>query len=143
MERSSNFIPKSYRTVTPYLTVNGADRAIEFLKKAFDAQEVSRFESPDNKKVLHAVVKIGDSFIEISDATPEMPPVQNAIHLYVSDVDTVYKKAVKAGGTSKMEPKEQFYGDRESYIKDPFGNSWYIATHLKDVSEQALRLHPA
>jgi len=142
MEKLSGFKPKGFSAITPYLTVDGAERFIDFAKRAFDAQELSVFRD-DDKRVLHAVLKIGDSFIEVSDSTREMPAIPNALHLYVSDVDAVYKKAVKAGATSKMEPKDQFYGDRESYVKDPFGNSWYIATHVKDVSEQELRLHHA
>ena len=90
---------------------------------------------------MHAVVKIGDSFIEISDGSEEYPASQAALHLYVPDVDAVYKKAIKAGGTGKMEPREQFYGDRESYVKDAFGNNWYISTHMKDVSEEELKTH--
>ena len=139
MEKSKSFKPKGYSSVTPYLTVEGADKCITFLKNAFDAQELSRYETPEKNHIMHAVVKIGDSIIEVSDASPEFPAVQTAVHLYVPDVDAVYKKAIKAGGVSKTEPKDQFYGDRESYVKDPFGNNWYIATHVKDVSEEELK----
>jgi len=140
MEKSSNYKPKGFSSITPYITVEGADRFIDFLKNAFDAEELGRYESPEKKRIMHALLKIGDSFIELSDASQEFPAIQTALHLYVPDVDAVYQKAIKAGGIGKIEPKEQFYGDRESHLTDPFGNHWYIATHVgDDVSEEELK----
>jgi PhnB protein len=126
-------IPEGYHTVTPYLTVKGAAKLIDFLKKAFDAEQVELFKRPDGT-VMHASVKIGDSRIMLSDANDQMPANQTSIFLYVNDVDATYKRAIAAGGTSTMEVADQFWGDRTGSLRDPFGNRWSIATHKEDVS---------
>jgi PhnB protein len=140
MEKTT-YRPKGYRDLTPYVHVDGASKFIDFVKEAFSAKELSRFEQENDKKIMHAVVQIGDSMLEVSDVMNDYPAVKVALHVYVTDVDSVYKKALKAGATSKLEPKEQFYGDKESFVEDPFGNFWYISTHLKDVSEEELKEH--
>ena len=121
--------PEGFHSITPYFTVNEANAFIDFLINAFDGKEQSRSLRPDGT-IANAQVKIGDSIVEISDARPTFPPTTMAIHLYVADVDAVHKNAVNAGATSIREPTNQPYGDRDSFVKDPFGNSWYIATHL-------------
>jgi PhnB protein len=131
-------VPEGFHTVTPYLIVRGASRLIDFLKQAFDAQEVGRYAGPDGT-IMHAAVRIGDSMVELSDAQGEWQPQPAYIHLYVDDVDAVYAKALRAGGTSLREPTDQFYGDRESGVKDPFGNQWFIATRKEEVSEEEMR----
>jgi uncharacterized glyoxalase superfamily protein PhnB len=130
-------IPDGYHTVTPCLYVEGASQLIEFLKKAFDAQETERVERPDGA-IGHAEVKIGDSIVMLGDAGGEMEPMPTAIYLYVNDVDATYHKALQAGGTPLTEPANQFYGDRNGGVKDPAGNTWWIATHVEDVPREEL-----
>jgi PhnB protein len=126
-------IPEGYHAVTPYLTVRGAAKLIDFLKKAFGGEQVELFKGP-NDTIMHAAMKIGDSRIMLSEASEQRPANQTSIYLYVNDVDTTYKRAIAAGGTSTMELKDQFYGDRAGGLKDPCGNQWTIATHKEDVS---------
>ena len=136
-----NYKPKGFNSITPYITVDGAAKFIEFVKKAFGAEELHRYQPPDSDKIMHAVIKIEDTFIECSDGSAEFPPMPAALHFYVPDVDAVYEKAIKAGGIGKSEPKDQFYGDREAFVKDPCGNNWYLATHIKDITEEELKMH--
>lgn len=130
-------IPDGFHTVTPYLVVQGASSLIDFLKKAFDAEEVHRSTRPDGV-VMHAQVRIGDSMVMIGEAWGQFKPLPSAIYLYVKDTDAVYKKALKAGATSIMEPADQFYGDRNAGVKDASGMQWWIATHIEDVSPEEL-----
>jgi len=125
--------PEGYHTVNPYLIVPGAAEFIEFTKQAFAAHERERFPTPDGK-IMHAEVKIGDSIIMLSDSSAEFEPTRSSIHLYVDDVDSIYERALQAGGESLREPVDQFYGDRSAGIKDRFGNQWWVATHVEDVS---------
>jgi PhnB protein len=126
-------IPEGYRTVTPYLIVQGAETLIEFLTQAFAATEISRTLHPDGS-IMNAEVKIGDSFIMLSEARPEFGAMPTMIHLYVENADELYHRALQAGATSMMEPRDEFYGDRAAGVKDPTGNQWWIATHQEDVS---------
>ena len=128
--------PEGYRTVTPYLIVDGADRLIEFMKKAFGATDRGRM---GEDRVMHAEMQIGDSIVMLSDTMPGAEPTKAMLHLYVDDVDAVYKKAVAAGGTPMREPANQFYGDRSGGVSDAFGNQWWIATHVEDVSEEEMQ----
>src|SRR5436309_1458476 len=130
-------IPDGYHTVTPVLMVNDAAKLIEFLKQAFGARERERYADPDGK-ILHAEVTLGDSIVQLSDATGEWKPVQVPLLLYVTDTDATYRRALKAGATSMREPMDAFYGDRTAGVKDSFGNSWWIATHQEDVSREEL-----
>jgi PhnB protein len=130
-------IPDGYHSVTPYLIVRGAAQLIDFLKEAFGAQET--FRMPGGGGIMHAVVRIGDSVVMMSDAMGEYGPMPTMIHLYVEDVDAVYKRALQAGATPVQELKDQFYGDRAGGVKDAFGNLWYIATHVEDVPMEELQ----
>src|SRR2546426_5993292 len=130
-------IPDGYHTVTPVLMVNNAAKLTEFLKQAFGARERERYADP-NGKILHAEVTLGDSIVQLSDATGEWKPVQVPLLLYVTDTDATYRRALKAGATSMREPMDAFYGDRTAGVKDSFGNSWGIATHQEDVSREEL-----
>lgn len=140
-------IPPGYHTVTPYLVVDGAAKAIEFYKQAFAAEEVLRMPMPDGR-VGHAEVRIGDSHVMLADAFPERgyeaAPCEGkwrspSIHLYVEDVDAVFARAVEAGAKVFVDVADQFYGDRRGCLIDPFGQSWSIATHIEDVSEEELK----
>jgi uncharacterized glyoxalase superfamily protein PhnB len=132
-------IPDGYHTVTPYLIVRDAAKTIDFAKKAFGAEMVFEpMKTPDGR-IMHAEFKIGDSRVMISDANEQHPPMTPMLHLYVPNIDAVYQRAVGAGGTSTMEPTDQFYGDRGASVRDPAGITWYIATHKEDVAPQELK----
>ena len=132
-------IPEKFHTVTPYLVVRNAPAAIEFYKKAFGAEEVSRMPGPDGRGIMHAELKIGDSVVMIADASERAKATSAMLHVYVPNVDAVYQMALKAGGTSVMEPSDMFYGDRSGGVTDPAGNHWHIGTHVEDVSPAELK----
>ena len=135
-------IPDGYHSVTPYLTVHGAAKVIEFLKQAFGA-EISHqpLKRPDGT-IMHAQVKIGDSMIMMGDPTGAkhewQKPMAAALYLYVPDCDKLYQSALRAGAKSLQEPADQFYGDRHGGVVDPWGNQWWIATHKEDVSPEEM-----
>lgn len=131
-----NPIPQGFHTVTPYLIVSDASKLIDFIKKSFDAKEIDRFETENS--IMHAIVQIGDSKIMISDPNENMKPMPCFLYLYVDNVDETFQKAINAGATIMREPTDEFYGDRGAGILDFAGNSWYIATHKKDVSREEL-----
>ncbi|HEY7457923.1 MAG TPA: VOC family protein [Xanthobacteraceae bacterium] len=127
-------IPEGFHTVTPYLMVRDAKATIEFLKKAFDAQEAHpAMQGPDGK-IMYADLRIGDSHIMLGEGNEQWPAQPCALYLYVPDADAVYKKAISAGAKSTVEPMDQFYGDRAGCVKDANGNQWWIATHKEDLS---------
>jgi PhnB protein len=130
-------VPDGYHTVTSYLVVEDAGKLIDFLGKAFDARVRYSHKRPDGK-VAHAEVQIGDSIVMMGSVQGDTQPIPSALYLYVPNCDELYQRAIAAGGISISEPKDQFYGDRHGGIKDPTGNSWWIATHIEDVSEQEL-----
>ncbi|MDX1836077.1 VOC family protein [Legionella taurinensis] len=142
--------PEGYSTITPYLIVDDASQAIDFYKQVLGAVEVMRLDNPDGK-VGHAELKIGDSKIMLADECPEMEihapdnyggsPV--GIHVYVHNVDATLGEAIKAGATLCREAADQFYGDRSGAFKDPFGHTWYVATHVEDLSEDEVRRRAA
>ncbi len=132
-------VPDGYHTVTPYLTVRNAPKVIEFLRQAFGA-EISHepIKRPDGT-IMHAQVTIGDSRIMIAEESEMAKATESSLYLYVPNVDSVYQRAIKAGGNTIMEPTDMFYGDRSGGVKDPSGNSWFIATHKEDVAPQELQ----
>lgn len=140
-----NPIPEGYHTVTPYLVVNGASRALDFYKSAFGASELMRMDGPDGR-VMHAEFRIGDSILMIADAFPDLGFVSPegltgtpvGMMIYVEDVDAVATAALAAGATELRAIENQFYGDRSGTYKDPFGHLWTIATHIEDVSPEEM-----
>ncbi len=130
-------VPKGYRTVTPYLVVSNGANLIEFLRKAFRAKELVRMPRPDGG-VAHAEVKIGNSRVMLGEPMPGMELMPAMLYLYVKDVDKTYAKALKAGAVSLREPTNQIYGDRNAAVKDSFGNQWWIATHMEDVTPEEM-----
>jgi PhnB protein len=134
-------IPDGYHSITPYLTVRDAARAIEFYKQAFGAKERGLRKGPDGK-VMHAELMIGDSIIMLADEFPEFGTLSPesiggspmGLHIYVDGVDAAFDRAVKAGAQVEMPVMDQFWGDRYGKLKDPFGHKWSIATHTKDLS---------
>ncbi len=134
---SANHIPKGLHAVTPYFTVRGAEKFVEFLTSVFGATEKMRFLRNDGS-IAHTALLLCDCVVEVSDVRPEYPATTMAIHLYVEDVDSTHRKAVEAGAISYMEPENMPYGERGSYVKDEWGNTWYLATHTEDVPIEEL-----
>src|SRR5437016_3090734 len=138
-------IPEGYHTATPYLYIRGAAEAIEFYKKAFNAEELLRFPMPGGK-IGHAEIKIGDSPIMLADEHPEMGVlgpqsrggVTSSILLYVEGVDARFDQAVAAGGRVLRPVKDQFYGDRSGTLEDPWGHQWTLATHTEDMTPEEM-----
>jgi len=139
-------IPAGYHTVTPYLVVNDAARAIEFYKRAFDATEKVRMDGPQGK-IGHAELQIGDSMLMLGDEMPgsQIRSPQSlggspvGIFLYVKDVDASFQKAVEAGAQVVMPLDDMFWGDRYGKLKDPFGHEWSMATHKEDVAPAEMK----
>jgi PhnB protein len=139
-------IPEGFHSMTPYLGIQGATEAIEFYKRAFGAVETFRLEGPGGT-IGHAELRIGDSPVMLADACPEAQIRSPAaidgssvgLHLYVDDVDTVFARAVAAGGQVLRPVQDQFYGDRTGAIQDPFGHVWFIATHREDLTHDEIR----
>jgi len=129
-------IPEGYHSVTPFLSVKGTDRAIDFYKRAFGAVEKFRMPGPDGK-IMHAELTIGDSTIMLSEAMHE-PPSVSSMYVYVPDADKAFDRAVKAGAKVKMPLANMFWGDRYGSVSDPYGNTWAIATHVEDVPPQEM-----
>ncbi len=133
-------IPDGYHTVTPYLYVDGAAKAIEFYKKAFNARELFRMEAPGGK-LGHAELQIGNSRVMLADEHPAMGAIGPktlggaafSLMLYVEDCDALFKQAIAAGATEVRGLTDQFYGDRSGIVEDPFGHKWALATHKEDV----------
>lgn len=139
-------IPEGYRSVTPYLIVQDAAKAIEFYEKAFGADERMRFEGPQGK-VMHAELQIGDSVIMLADEFPEMDclsPLSRegsngfSILLYVPDVDKQFAQALAEGAKALRPVQDQFYGDRSGTLQDPFGHVWSLATHIEDLTPEEI-----
>jgi len=125
-------VPKGLHNVNPYLHPRRAEPLIGFLKRAFGAEEVAKYASPDGV-VNHAVIRVGDAVIEMGEAHGKYETMPAMFYLYVPNMENVYRQALAAGATSIQEPTDQPYGDRNAAVKDAFGNKWYIATHVKDV----------
>jgi uncharacterized glyoxalase superfamily protein PhnB len=132
-------IPEGYHTVTPYLVVRDAAAEIEFMKKAFGATESHPPMRHPDGRIMHAEMQIGDSRVMLGEANEQWPATTSTLHLYVTDADAMYKRALAAGARSTMEPMDQFYGDRSGGVKDPSGNTWWISTHKEDVSPAELQ----
>ena len=132
-------IPDGFHSLTPYVTVKGAAKTIEFLKAAFGAKlDHEAIKRPDGS-IMHATLKVGDSMVMLAEESEQAKAAPATLYLYVPNADTVYQNAVKAGGKSIMEPTDMFYGDRSGGVKDPAGNSWFIATHKEDLGSQELQ----
>jgi PhnB protein len=142
-----NPIPERYRRVTPALVVNGAAKALEFYTQVFGASERMRIPGPQGT-IAHAEIEIGDSVLIVEDAAPFMgtqaPPPSGLegspefLYIYVSDVDSVIDRAVNLGATLKRATQDQFYGDRDGFIIDPFGHAWTVGSHVEDVPPDEL-----
>jgi PhnB protein len=146
MENSTKPIPDGYHTVTPTITVQDASGALAFYAKAFGAEEVMRMPGPGGR-IMHAEIKIGDSRIMLQDEMPEMrnkspkgyggSPVN--FYVYVNDVDASWKRATGAGGKTVMGLEDMFWGDRTGCLEDPYGHTWTLAQHVKDMTPEEMK----
>jgi len=138
-------IPPGFHSVTPYLIVRGAARALDFYTSVFGATEIDRMPTPDGK-IAHAEIRIGDSPVMLADEFPEMGALSPesiggspiTLHVYVEHVDAVFDKAIGGGARVDRPVKDQFYGDRAGSFVDPFGHKWNVATHVEDVSPEEM-----
>ena len=130
--RGERYVPEGMHNVNVYLHPRRAEPVINFMKRAFGAEERARHASADGV-IQHAEVRLGSSVIEMGEAHGPYQPLSTTMFLYVSDADAVYAQAVRAGATSTQAPADQPYGDRVGGVRDAFGNEWWIATHLKSA----------
>lgn len=124
-------VPEGHNTVSPYIVVTGVGKLIDFAKQVFGAAEVEVMKRPDGS-IQHAEIRIGDSIVMMGEGGGQKEFLA-MLHLYLEDVDGVYRRAIEAGAKSLREPADQPYGDRTGAVEDAFGNQWWIATHIKDV----------
>ena len=140
-------VPEGFHAVTPSLTLKDSLKAIEFYKKAFGAKVLDVFPSPDGRGTMHATIQIGDSIVMMGDeqATQSCKSAESlgaspvSLYVYVPNADAVFTQAVAAGATATMPVAEMFWGDRAGNVKDPFGYSWMIATHTRDLTKDEVR----
>ena len=126
-----DFKPANYNSVSPYFIVKGAQKLIDLMKNIFDATELRRYDMPDGT-IMHAEIRIDDSVVMLGDSSDKFPPVQSVMHVYVSDVDATFNKAVKAGCEIVEYPKEREGDpDRRATFKDFAGNMWSIGTQIR------------
>jgi PhnB protein len=127
---NASYKPRGYSTVSPYLIVDGAGDTIDFLVRVFGAVELRRF--PDSTgKLMHAEVRIGDTVVMLADGGGSWPPVPSHVHVYVSDVEAIYKRALEAGATSVQEPIKKGDEDKRGGVKDSGGTTWWVATKME------------
>lgn len=139
-------IPDGFHSVTPCLTLKNSKKAIEFYKKAFNAKVLDILSSPDGKTTMHAMIQIGDSIIMMGDEQPNQDcksaeslgasPI--GLYIYTTEVDQMFQQAISAGGKTVMPVAEMFWGDRCGTLTDPFGYSWFIATHTRNLSNKEI-----
>jgi PhnB protein len=130
-------VPDGYTTVTPWIVSRDTAQLIDYVKAAFDAEEIARVIVGDGT-IGHAEVRIGDSVVMMFDAGPEWPPTPGLLRLYVEDADAVHRRAVAAGGTSVTEVTHLFFGDKVGRVRDPLGNLWWIQTRIEDVTPEEM-----
>jgi PhnB protein len=150
MSKSTQPIPKGHENLIPHLVCDPCSEAIEFYKKAFGAEEVTRMPAPDGRRIMHAALRIGNSLVFLVDDFPEFcggkasspkalkgTPV--TIHHYVENCDAAIKRAQDAGATVSMPAQDMFWGDRYGQVTDPYGHKWSLATHIKDLTPDEMR----
>lgn len=130
--------PAGYHTLTPYLMLDDPRGFMRFLEAAFGATQAGGVAEDGQGNVMHADFRIGDSHIMFGTASAEWPARANSLHLYIDDVDEVFRRAVAAGATSVKEPTTEFYGDRSGVVRDRWGNLWMVSTHVEDVPPEEM-----
>ena len=141
MAKSKSHMPPNFHTVTPYIVVPGIARLLDFLEQAFGAKRREVMKREDGT-VAHASVTLGDSIIEMGEAV-DKTSMPMAFHVYIPDIDELYKRALAAGAKSLSEPKDQFYGERSASLTDDWGNHWYIATYTEELTSEELSARAA
>jgi uncharacterized glyoxalase superfamily protein PhnB len=147
MKNKVKSVPKGFHSVTPCLTMKDSVKAIEFYKKAFAAKVLDILPAPDEQRTMHAMIQIGDSILMMGDEMPgqncrsaeSLGACPISLYIYVPDVDAFFQKAVTAGAEATMPVEEMFWGDRCGSLKDPFGYSWMVATHTRDLTDEEIR----
>lgn len=138
-------IPNGYHSVTPSLTLKDTQKALDFYQKAFGAKVLDVFPALTGKGIMHATMQIGSSIIMMGDENPNCPSAETtgaspiSLFIYVPDVDSAFKQAVASGAATAMPVMDMFWGDRAGSLKDPFGYSWMLATHIKDLTRDEMR----
>ncbi len=143
-------IPEGYHSLTPFLICKNAVQALEFYKRAFGAEELSRLVGPDGG-LMHAALRIGDSVLMLTDECPQMGAFSPehyggtgvTVHLSVADADASFARATAAGATPLMPVTEMFWGARYGVFKDPYGHGWSVATQVKDLSPEEIQANAA
>jgi PhnB protein len=138
--KAKRFIPEGYTTVTPFLSMKGADKAIDFYKKAFNASELYRLKMPDGS-IGYCELQIGNSRVQLAEASETneaMGGTKAALVLYVEDCDSLFKQAVTAGGKERVAVQDMFWGDRAGTFEDPYGHKWTVCTHKEDLTPEEL-----
>ena len=131
-------IPENYPRVSPYLIVKNVEETMDFIQSVFDGKVREKMKTP-NGSVNHGEISIGDSVIMMGRATESHEPQNVMLYIYVDDTDAAYKRALEKGAESVMEPADQFYGDRNAGVKDKDGISWWMASHIEDISPEELQ----
>jgi PhnB protein len=134
MSKNMNYLPKDHNHVSPYLIVKNGEPLVQFIKDVFQADETLRFMNNDGG-IIHVELKIKDSVIMIGEGGDQFETTNSLLHVYVEDVDSIYKKALECGGISITEPLDQPFGDRNATFKHPEGITWTVA---KQISERPL-----
>ena len=142
---TTSHMPEGFQSVTPNMTFKDTKKALEFYKKALGANVLEVLPMPGGNGTMHATMKIGNSILMMGDEMPNCPSAETmgntpiGLFVYVPDVDTVFKQAVAAGATETMPVSDMFWGDRCGNIKDPFGYSWMIGTHTRDLTPEEIQ----
>ncbi len=139
---SKNFVPRGHSIVSPFLIVESVEKELEFMKNVFGAEITEQVRQPDGN-VVHAEARIGDSTIMIGRASADFPARPSMLYVYNENVDETFQRALKFGATAVSEPKDQFYGNREAEVRDAHGNTWWIAQHLQELSEEEIQQRAA
>lgn len=145
MKKNSDYIPVGFQSVTPYLTFKDTKKALAFYENALGATILEVLPMPDGKGTMHATMKIGNSILMMGDEMPDCPSAETqggssiSLFVYVPDVDTAFKQAINAGATETMPVMDMFWGDRCGNLTDPFGYSWMIGTHKRDLTPEEIQ----
>jgi PhnB protein len=136
--RGVQAVPDGFHTVTPFLMVSDAQALLDFIERGLNGKTEYKLKGDDGK-IIHASARIGNSPLMLSDAMNGYDPIPAMLYLYVENADELYNQALTVKGTkSKRELRDEFYGDRAGCVEDPWGNTWWIATHTEDVSDEEL-----